>query len=237
MFSILLHSALTHFYKIYAICVTPNTTCPSLLSVVQFRYRSNSELVFVCFPVDLPLDREQETRFSKAALGRFFLPSLVPESPVLYLDADTLANRDIFPFFELPFNSSIYFYAALCYNLKGLTLQNTLTEMHLDRVFYYNTGVLLLNTHVLRVVNFTGKTVEAFIARVNHLHHPDQDVMNSLYGRRQVRLFPDFRYHCQPDTMNRRECIVLHNHCPPTLNFMINQFSIFFGYNVTFKWL
>jgi lipopolysaccharide biosynthesis glycosyltransferase len=237
MFSILLYSVPTHFYKIYAICVTPNTTCPSLLSTVQLHYLSNSELVFLSFPVDLPLRLDQEQRFSKATLGRFFLPLLVPESPVLYLDVDTLANRDIFPFFELPFSSSVYFYANLCFNLNTRQLQKHLMRMQFDRKFYYNAGVLLLNTHVLRAVNFTRKTVETLIAKVNHLPYPDQDVMNMLFGRSRVRLFPDFRYHCQPHTMGRPECIVLHNHRPPTLNFMIKQFSTCFGHNVTFKTL
>jgi lipopolysaccharide biosynthesis glycosyltransferase len=199
MFSILFYSASAHFYKIYAICATPNTTCPLLLGSVQSRYIQNSELVFLCYPIELPVNAVQQARFSKAAFGRFFLPVLVAESPVVYLDADTLANRDIFPFSELPFNSSLYFYAALCYNIASSTVQKMLMQLKFDRMFYYNSGVLLFNTKTLRLLNFTQITVQTFISNVNGYPFVDQDVLNSLYGRSHVRLFPNFRYQCQPD--------------------------------------
>jgi hypothetical protein len=52
-----------------------------------------------------------------------------------------------------------------------------------------------------------------------------------------VRLFPDHRYHCQPDTMDRSDCIIRHNHTAPGLSFVKMRFEQELQHRVTFEYL
>jgi lipopolysaccharide biosynthesis glycosyltransferase len=187
-------------------------------------------IIFQCYVVTLPMAYDRMARFSLATLGRFFVPTIVSEHRVLYLDVDTLANGDVALYSLLPFDSGICYYAALCYNLRDGFLQNYLTQRHFDNDFYYNAGVLYFNVDALRRTNFTESVLREYTTQhAADYSFLDQDVLNRLYGRTRVRLFPDFRYHCQPNDMVDPACIVRHNHRPPGLDLVKRQFTETFG--------
>jgi lipopolysaccharide biosynthesis glycosyltransferase len=233
IFSIMVASRSDHFYKFYAVSVS-NHTRPAVFSRIQKRYFKNCEIVFLCHPFTLPLSHEHTERYSVATFGKFFIPAIVSEPTVLYLDADVLANGDISLHFSLPLDPTIYFYASLCYNLPSASLQEYLHRRHFDHDFYYNAGLLYFNVDAIRDVSFTEIGLTTWISHANDaFSYPDQDVLNLLYHRDHVRLFPDFRYNCQPDHMHDLECILIHNHNPPNFEVIKAEFTRIFQYELT----
>lgn len=110
-----------------------------------------------------------------AAYLRLFIPEVVKEDKVLYLDADTIVMSNLGNEFQEMYN---------CIELIGACPELNADGSHLDLQTYYNTGVLILNIEKLKRTNFRKicfNTLETHWAAVKYA---DQCIINKAFSER-----------------------------------------------------
>lgn len=137
------------------------------------------------------------SHFTKETFFRIKLPSLLPQySKVLYIDADTIVNRDICELFSV--NIDNYFLAGVkdigITNFIKENLNTSIPDISGNNYFahyadiqsldkYINCGVMLINLDLMRKENIESKLVN-YIYNKPKLVHVDQDAINSVcYGK------------------------------------------------------
>ena len=133
--------------------------------------------------------------FSKAAYYRAWLPDILKNyDKVFYFDGDTIICTDISElYYEINFNNKELLAAALAINpchaaLRGNLLKsknmsmleywNNILKIK-SPLYYFNTGIMLLNLKEMRNVNFLDK----FKKKLLEIEEPpgvDQDIFNSV---------------------------------------------------------
>lgn len=105
-------------------------------------------------------------RFTPFAMLRLFAEDIIDADTVIYLDTDTMCNRDINEFFNYDI-SNVELGAVLDY-LGQWWLGGT----------YFNSGVLFLNMKKIRETHLFNRCVELLLHK--KLYFPDQDALNQL---------------------------------------------------------
>lgn len=123
-------------------------------------------------------DRSQLTktnvsnRFTEYTLYRLFIPHLLPEERVLYLDADTICDGSLGEMYYSEFGKSLY---------AGV-VDTGINNKKKDKIRfpisspYFNAGVLLLNLKAIKQLGIHDKWV-ALVNSRRYTHH-DQDIIN-----------------------------------------------------------
>lgn len=117
------------------------------------------------------------------ALFKFFLPEILPYTQrLLYIDGDTLVQKNISNLFDLNLDS---YYAAVCMDwtilltdrYKGHQSRYAITNDN-----YFNSGFMLLNTEKMRADSMPNKLLDF---KLNHnTYFMDQDAFNAVLGHR-----------------------------------------------------
>jgi len=128
----------------------------------------------------------------RATYYRAFIPRLFPQyDKVMYIDADTTINGDISEFFNIDLKG----------NYIGATTDGAVVTNpvfceyvvkfvgHKKPADYFNAGVILLNTAILRKINFEEKFFDV-LNKIQLDVAPDQDVLNYLC-KGKVKYIPD----------------------------------------------
>jgi len=139
-------------------------------------------------------------RFVKAALGRIFAASYLPEDVerFLYLDADMIARKDISPLFDLDLSGHILAAVAeptIYENLvveqdlpeTGLSAGKTSPEKGTGRA-YFNTGLLLVDRRAWDREKITEKCLLWYTEHNGKFDFADQDIINHALAGRIVPL-------------------------------------------------
>ncbi len=120
--------------------------------------------------------------FGKGSLFRLFVPELIAEERVLYLDCDVICGLDIRDVFEWDMGE------ALVAGVVDEPLRDDaksaayLRRLGIDPEHYINAGVMLMDLAKLRVACPDYKDfVFAFIAGKKEPRYPDQDGLNSYF--------------------------------------------------------
>lgn len=138
---------------------------------------------------------------SKATFYRYVIPDVLPEyDKVIYLDTDLVVNADVSELYEYDLENN--YFAACCDNSLrqqiSLSLSGVESYKHVDGYFkklgfenvmedYFNAGVLVFNTKLMREDNLSQKMLEN--AQNNNYIHSGQDPMNvCTYNR--VKFIP-----------------------------------------------
>lgn len=160
------------FYKINLITVGEPTDLdlPKIKSL-----GTNIELKIIPFDSELLSDFEGIRHVSNAAFTKFFIPSLVDDDYVLYLDGDIYINSCI---------ESIWKYKPKDEYLSavwdpGDTMENGLIGIS-DDTKVFNTGVLLLNCKKMRNNHLNSKLMEFYVSNRNEIQNADQTVFNAV---------------------------------------------------------
>ena len=151
------------------------------------------ETVFHVTPLPLPMTRRYQW-FTPACLGRL-QPDILPAevSRVLYLDCDTVVQEDLTRLFDV--------------DLKGHALAAVHNMVSPDRVIetgppvrqvqfgavapgYFNSGVMLFDLDVWRRLRYTARIRDLWARFGEHLHGPDQDVLNLAFAGEWQPLSP-----------------------------------------------
>lgn len=129
---------------------------------------------------------ESNTRHvSRAAIFKFIIPQIFPELPkILYLDADVLVMRDLKSLF---FTDIDEYYLAAVKDMRAIVEVNINETLGLERNYYFNSGVMLLNLTKMRNDNIADKLIEYRKNGVNIFQ--DQDAFNVIMGCK-LKLLP-----------------------------------------------
>ena len=147
---------------------------------MEFRLLSVPRGMFDGFPVT--------DRYPKQIYYRLAAPLLLPHDldRILYLDADTLVLNPLRSLYNTDFEGNLF--AACTHTRELLTRFNRLRLRSEKAVCYINSGVLLMNLPLLRMVLDIQQMSRYVRGRKLPLFLPDQDILTALYGDRVKRI-------------------------------------------------
>lgn len=114
---------------------------------------------------------------SLVTYARYYIPHVVKEDRVLYLDSDTLVTGDLTP--------------LLSYDLQGLPLA-AVPEL-IDPI-RFNAGVLLIDNAYWQATGVTSQLLEMTTALQDELVNGDQEVLNRFFSQRWLPLENTYNY-------------------------------------------
>lgn len=121
---------------------------------------------------------------TSAAYLKFDLPDLIPgQNKILYLDSDTIIQKDLHELFETNIND--YYLGAV----KDIGLIDNIHNI----TNYFNSGVMLLNLKLMRENN-TATSLLNIAKSADNLTYMDQDCLNILFDKK-VKILPG-TYNC-----------------------------------------
>jgi len=145
------------------------------------------------------------TKFTKYTLYRLFIPYIISETKLLYLDADTVVNGDISQFYNM--NMEDYWIAG-CED-TGLQRRYKTSIGLKENDIYINAGVCLMNLSEIRQ-NRLGDKWLRLINEKFYLAH-DQDVLNITCNKHIKNV--DFDYNVSLSTnvnLNTKNIKIMH---------------------------
>lgn len=133
------------------------------------------------------LSIKEGSYFSLANYYRLFFPHLIhPQiEKLLYLDADTIVLKDLFPLYQTSFSEVLAAVQDPYFEIRtdlGLTSKEQ----------YFNTGVLLINTKAWREQSITEKALDFASKNPAAVKYVDQDALSAVLKGAWYRL--DKRY-------------------------------------------
>ena len=160
---------------------------------MDFQFLMVCRSLFEGFPVT--------ERYPKQIYYRLAAPLLLPRDldRVLYLDTDTLVLNPLRSLYDMDFEDNLYI--ACTHTREFLTRLNRVRLKSEKAVCYINSGVLLMNLPVLRLVLDLEQMSRFVRERKVPLLMPDQDILTALYGDR-VKLVPAMRYNLSDRILN-----------------------------------
>lgn len=145
----------------------------------------NKDIVFhniASKAADLPILANMK-RYSRGCLYRLFLPKILPEETVVYLDSDTIAAADAGDLFG-DINSDMPLMAALdtAPTHRGY-FRKYIKAMFADYRGYFNSGVLVFNNPMINAMleDLPRRVIDILMERTK-LSFPDQDALNFIFG-------------------------------------------------------
>lgn len=153
-----------------------------------------------------------ESRYTKYTLYRLLIPYLINDDNVLYIDADTIVNRDVTDL-----------YNSLTDNYLIVGVKDTYFPIHFsDTDAYVNGGILVMNLKSIRELGIH----EKWIYEVNNVYHRfhDQDIINETCRGKVLAL--DYKYNVSLSTgleINAEDIVIMHYAGLKTENEWVNS--------------
>lgn len=154
------------------------------------------------------LDYSHLGRFAsfKIAMQKIFIPDYLEDvDKVLYLDADTLIQKDLNKIYSTNMGD-----AYIGATKDGLMYQfpEHITEIGLDwRKFYFNSGVMLLNLKDMRKDAIIEKSITYF--NTHYEVFGDQDILNVVVNDKVIPI--SYRYNCNSTFFEEKDAEFLSN--------------------------
>ena len=150
--------------------------------------------------------------FTIGALYRLFIPDLISENKIIYLDCDILVNLDIAELWNITLDDN-YLAAVedhLDHDMRIFSFKRLrVILMGCKTKDYFNSGVLLMNLKKIRErSNFFIEALEWIINNAYLAQFPDQDAMNYMF-RGHVKLI-DAKFNVYNLSSDLSDCII---HC------------------------
>lgn len=133
---------------------------------------------------------------SKWSAATYYRLGLAGELPAtveraLYVDIDTIFNRDISPMYESEFGDCLIAGVFTTEDLSEESFSRWKREMNLDRdSIYINAGVILYHIGRIREERFESQVFSWAKNNIHRLSWQDQDILNVCYQQRILLLHP-----------------------------------------------
>ena len=133
---------------------------------------------------------------SKWSAATYYRLGLAGELPAtveraLYVDIDTIFNRDISPMYESEFGDCLIAGVFTTEDLSEESFSRWKREMNLDRdSIYINAGVILYHIGRIREERFESQVFSWAKNNIHRLSWQDQDILNVCYQQRILSLHP-----------------------------------------------
>ena len=195
--SIAKHGAAAH-YRVYVLHSDLDSGVRENLSRdfpnMEFHFLTVPRSMFEGFPVT--------DRYPREIYYRLAAPMLLPHEldRILYLDTDTLVINPLQSLYETNFEGNLF--VACTHTREILTKLNRMRLKSPRAVHYINSGVLLMNLPLLRLVLDLKQMARFVRERKLPLFLPDQDILTGLYGDR-VKVVCAMRYNLSDRLLNQ----------------------------------
>jgi lipopolysaccharide biosynthesis glycosyltransferase len=151
--------------------------------------RYGQEIIFYQIPHIPQAALGNTGSFGKGALFRLFIPELIPEERVLYLDCDVICTMDVRAVFDLaigPVPVAGAFDTGLWDDHERFPY---LRSIGVDPKRYVNSGVLLMDLEKIRrgYAELKDRTL-SFITEKRGLRFPDQDALNKYFQSKDINI-------------------------------------------------
>lgn len=149
---------------------------------------SGSRVLSVRVPAELFKNAPILKRTAKETYYRLFAAAYLPKDldRILYIDPDTLIVGNLTPLYNVQFGDCLF---AGCGHLTPfINFLNTARLGMRPQSTYINAGVLMLNLRALRALFSPQEVFDCIQKHPYRLVLADQDVLNTLYGDRIMRL-------------------------------------------------
>ena len=131
-----------------------------------------------------PAIRENVSKlFGVGSLYGLFIPELIPEDKVLTLDCDVLATLVVGELFRIPLDEACL--AAVLDGADDERIHNDICANGMDPAYYVNSGVLLMNTKLMREKFPQFKQAVLSMVSEKKMMFPDQHAINSFFPFRR----------------------------------------------------
>lgn len=179
LFSLLVNNK-QHVFDIYIVSADLNSSNKQKLKKICSHY-SNANIHFLVISDNSFIDLKILEHFSRDMYSRYLLPNLLMDKDkVLYLDADILITGDIRELYETHIDE--YFAAGVRdLGIAKDQFKDYLEILDIDNKRYFNSGVLLLNLANMRKHHKTDELIAKTAELLQHIHHPDQDIINLVF--------------------------------------------------------
>lgn len=187
--SILMNKDKKSKYEVYILCSnisSDNIKKLKKLNTANFKIniiklRANKELAQY---------RIKDIPATPAAIYKFSIPNILPDlDKVIYLDGDTIVKKDLYELYKKDIHNA---YVGVVKEAGGLakTLYRLCTTKN---VFYFNSGVMLMNLKLMRSQDISEKLIDYRKNGYNELM--DQDALNAILKNHTAEL--PFAYNTQ----------------------------------------
>lgn len=153
-----------------------------------------AQLSFISFGKEFS-DSYEVRSISTACYFRLLIPWLIPQyDKVIYLDGDIIVKSDISKLFDCTLSEEYYVYGV---RTPGFTIDSNfvkyISSIGLDPSNYINSGILVINTKLLREDNLKD---EFLSYRDRTFLYQDQDIIN-LVCKDRIGWLP-LKFNCSP---------------------------------------
>lgn len=150
---------------------------------------------------------------------RILIPKILPMyDKVIYVDCDTICGEDLSHLYDSVNFTNDEYIAACSDNKMGSGMKGyILDQLHLDPEQYINSGMLVLNSKLIRD-NKLFDNLKEFLEEYNWLKFPDQDLIN-MYCIGRIK-YLDHHWNFQhPRIMTDEDKIRYAHSCPGIVHF------------------
>ena len=127
---------------------------------------------------------------SATAMYKFHIPQILKEiDKVIYLDGDIIVNSDLYELYSIDLSNK---YVGVVKDICG-AIKRHYRSFIKNKIFYFNSGVMLMNLKEMRTNNITEKLIDYRINGYNELM--DQDALNYVLKDNKLEL--PFKYNTQ----------------------------------------
>lgn len=153
---------------------------------------------------------------SSSTYFRYFIPELIDENRVLYLDCDLVVNQNLQVLFDLDMQG---YPIAACLDI---------IDFHRSGLSEFNAGVMLIDNQTWKREQATSRLLSLSDRYANQAPCGDQSILNMLFQNRWLSLHRTFNYQVGSDwvfrSMGRYDWIEdLHDKIPAIVHYTTQQ--------------
>ncbi|QAY67592.1 glycosyltransferase [Paenibacillus protaetiae] len=174
------------------------------------RYKHDIYFYSVTLPDDLLAAAEAAEKvhtWSLASIYRLMLPKLIMKDKTLYLDCDLLVTMDITDLWKTDLGRH---YLAATWDQGILQVADEVAVFGLDPAVYFNSGVILFDLDNIRKKEGWYEDILTFLRTYPKTTLPDQDILNSVFGKQYLPMPERFNTFVDPDENISYEDKILH---------------------------
>ena len=184
-------SIIYHNQKVKIYVINPDIPHEWFINLNQYLNQIGSQIVDK--KIDPGFLQKLHSRYlhiNTSAYGRLFIPKLIKEDKVLYLDCDIVVDSKLDDLFDLKFGKNILYAVGDFYGKYEFDSNGFITN--LADIVEYNTGVMLINNKKIREENLADEMIK--MAEDPNWPNGDQSVINELFKGRIGQLHPSYNY-------------------------------------------
>lgn len=161
------------FYKIYIL----TTSDEKIFN--QIEHDKSTQIIVKNINLDdyIKENINERSHVSKTALLKFFIAEILEEDKILYIDSDTIIQKDLKKMYSTELEQK---YAAVVSSPLSLNINHT-QNLGIESCEYFNSGVLLLNLLKMREDNIAKKLLDYKLNNYNLFM--DQDAFNKIFNK------------------------------------------------------